>query len=210
MKFPFISSTVAATLLATGALATPATSSETGVHPIRQALSLVFEPNQGQTAPETRFVSRSGSHALLLNNQESVLLLQLKNKQPETIRMRLEQANASTAIHGEAALSGHSNYFIGNNPAQWRTGIPHFGKVRYSAIYPGIDLVYYGYEGNLEYDFIVAPGANPNRIGFRIDGSRGLKLDSNGDLVILLENGETRHRKPVIYQELAGGRTLVD
>ena len=123
--------------------------------------------------------------------------------------MRLEGADPHALLRGETKLGGHSNYLTGNDRSQWRTNVPHFGKVRYTDVYPGIDLVYYGKEGLLEYDFVVAPGANPGRIRFRMDGAQSMKLSPEGDLVLTLNNGETRHRKPVIYQDGAEGRTQV-
>ena len=115
----------------------------------------------------------------------------------------------NAVLRGETKLEGHSNYLTGNDRSQWRTNVPHFGKVRYTDVYPGIDLVYYGKEGLLEYDFVVAPGANPGRIRFRMDGARNMKLSPEGDLVLTLNNGETRHRKPIIYQDGAEGRTQI-
>jgi hypothetical protein len=123
--------------------------------------------------------------------------------------MRFEGAT-TPQIEPETSLPGHSNYLIGNDRTQWRTNIPHFAKVRYRSVYPGIDLVYYGNEGRLEYDFIVDAGADPSQIRFRLDGAKALKLAANGDLVLTLEQGETRHHKPVVYQEIAGARTPVD
>ena len=201
--------TLAAGLLASMSFAASPPAYGGGISPVRPALPLVFEPNLGQTTPETRYFSRGGSHALFLNAQESVLVLRSKDKSTERIRMHLEGANRDAAIDAEARLEGHSNYMIGNDRSQWRTDVPHFGKVRYREVYPGIDLVYYGKEGLLEYDFVLAPEADPGRIRFRIEGARSVKLDAAGDLVLTLANGETRHRKPVVYQELAGGRRLV-
>ena len=174
--------------------------------PLRTTLPLVFEPNQGQAHPEVRYLSRSGSHALLLKSNESVLAVKGKDHGAESIRMKLEGASSQASVEAESPLPGKSNYLIGADPAKWRTDIPQFGKVRYRGVYPGIDLLYYGDEGRLEYDFVVAPGANFRKIRFRIDGANGLKLAPNGDLIAKLAEGEIRQHKPVIYQKYGAAR----
>jgi hypothetical protein len=128
-----------------------------------------------------------------------------------TVRMKLVGANPSPKMAGEAALPGKINYLIGNNPAKWRTNIPTFGKVRYEAVYPGIDLVYYGNQQQMEYDFIVAPGADPNQIlvDVRATGRSPLQIADNGDLVLATDGGDVRMKKPVIYQDIAGIRVPV-
>ena len=181
-----------------------------GVSPVHQAPPLVFEPNQGQTSADVRFLSRGGNHALYLRANEATLVLGSKQGPAESLRMRLQGANAQAVLHPEARLEGHSNYLLGSDRSKWHTGIPHFAKVRYTSIYPGIDLIYYGKEGHLEYDFVVSPGADPSRIRFKIDGARHVKLSPEGDLVLALSSGETRHRKPLVYQDLADGRAIVD
>ena len=197
-----------AALLASSIFAAPAMRAGSGVMPVRPDLPLVFEPNRGQTNSSIQYLSRGGSHALLLRQSEAVLVLRAKDNHTESVRMRFEGA-ASSRLEPETSLPGHSNYLIGNDRSQWRTNIPHFAKVRYRSIYPGIDLIYYGNEGRLEYDFLVAAGADPSQIRFRLDGAKALTLALNGDLVLKLEQGETRHHKPVVYQEIAGARTVV-
>lgn len=200
---------LAAALMVSLSFATTAAPSGVGVSPSRQALPLVFEPNQGQTTTPARYLSRGANHALYLGAQESVLMLRSKERAGEVIRMRLEGADSHAKIQGERKLGGYSNYLTGNDRSQWRTNVPHFGKVKYTAVYPGIDLVYYGKEGLLEYDFVVAPGADPGRIRFRMEGARSIKLSPEGDLVLTLGNGETRHRKPIIYQDSTEGRRQI-
>ncbi len=139
-------------------------------------------------------------------------------EQSTTVRMKLIGANPSPKMAGEAALPGRVNYLIGKDPKKWRTNIPTFGKVRYEAVYPGIDLVYYGNQGQMEYDFVVAPGADPNKIGFDVVGAHGraplqtppLQIADNGDLVLSTDGGEVRMKKPIIYQEIDGTRVPVD
>jgi len=209
-------------------------------------LPLSFEANQGQTDPQVKFLSRGRGYSLFLTATEAVLALQGLNggasrarvpdgqAQPagpassvapvaSLLRIRLAGANPAGEIRGEKELPGKSNYFIGNDPSKWRTSVPHYGKVRYELVYPGVDLVYYGTPastGQLEYDFVVAPGADPGAIGLAFDGASRLELDSQGDLVISLTadgarvtgdssgftDQDLRLHKPVIYQETGGGR----
>jgi len=92
----------------------------------------------------------------------------------EAVRMTLVGANPGAAVAGSDRLPGISNYFIGNDPKKWRTGIPQFAGVRYQSVYPGIDMVFYGSQGHLEYDFKVAPGADPSQAELQFDGAAKL------------------------------------
>ncbi len=123
------------------------------------------------------------------------------------LRMKLEGANTNPQITGLEELPGKSNYFIGNDPRQWRTDIPTYAKVKYEAIYPGVDLVYYGTQGRqLEYDFVVAAGADPRQIKLSFAGMDKLELDTEGDLVIQSGERQMRMHKPLVYQEKDGSR----
>jgi hypothetical protein len=123
-----------------------------------------------------------------------------KNTSSDVLRMKLRGANRAAAVSGEDVLPGKSNYFIGNDPKKWHNNVPTYGKVKYAGVYPGIDLVYYGNQRQLEYDFIVAPGADPQRIQFDVTGARSVRRDGNGDLVLKLAEGAMRWHKPVAYQ----------
>ena len=101
-------------------------------------------------------------------------------------------------------MPGKSNYFLGNDPSQWHAGIPNYGRVMAAEVYPGIDLVYHGNQGQLEYDFEVAPHANPHKIRFVLEGIQGLRTDSQGDLLVKVTGGELRFRQPVAYQKAGG------
>jgi Bacterial Ig-like domain (group 3)/Beta-propeller repeat len=125
------------------------------------------------------------------------------------LRMKLRDANPAAKVSGLDELAGTSNYFIGNDPAKWRSGVPTYAKVKYEGIYSGIDLVYYGNQRLLEYDFIVAPGADPRRIAFDIRGAKRILRNAHGDLVFKMGEDEIRWRKPVAYQEKDGARQLV-
>jgi hypothetical protein len=127
------------------------------------------------------------------------------------LRMKLRNADPAARVSGVDELTGTSNYFIGNDPAKWHTKVPNYAKVKYKGIYPGIDLVYYGNQRQLEYDFIVAPGADPRRIAFDVEGAKRIRKDAQGDLVLKMEtgDGELRWHRPVVYQEKNGARQLV-
>ena len=139
----------------------------------------------------------------------------LLNTEPDPIkhsvvRMKLEGANPSPTISGMEQLPGIVNYFIGNDPATWRTKIPTYAKVHYKEAYPGIDLAYYGNEGKLEYDFIVAPGADPSLIKLAFEGTSDIKIAESGDLLLTTALGDVRIQKPIVYQlEADGHKTLV-
>ena len=118
------------------------------------------------------------------------------------LRMKLVGANVQASVTGAEELPGKSNYFIGNDPKKWRTNVPTYAKVRYQDVYPGVDLEYYGNQGGqLEYDFVVAPGADPNQIKLSFVGADGMRMDAaSGDLVLKVGKEDVRFRKPVVYQ----------
>ncbi len=134
-----------------------------------------------------------------------------RNPAPRTassVRLRLLGADAHARVTGEAPLPGRSNYLRGSDPAKWRTNVPQYARVRCQQVYPGIDAVYYGnQEGRLEYDFELAPGADPNRIRLAFSGARGVELAANGDLLLRTAAGTLRQHKPVAYQ-LVDGRPV--
>ena len=123
--------------------------------------------------------------------------------------MRLSGGNHVRGLTGMDELPGKSNYFIGNDPSQWHTGVANYSRVAEKGVYPGIDLVYHGNQGQLEYDFDVAPQADPGRIRVALEGAQGLRLDSQGDLLVKVEGGELRFRRPVAYQNVNGAQRLI-
>jgi hypothetical protein len=125
------------------------------------------------------------------------------------LRMKLRGANPAARVSGMDELAGKSNYFLGKDPTQWRTNVPTYEKVKYEGIYSGVDLVYYGNQCDLEYDFIVAPGADPRRVGFEINGAKRISRNASGELVFKVGDGEIRWRTPVVYQEKDGVREPV-
>jgi len=176
--------------------------------PVLMSAPLSFEPNQGQAGGAVQFLSRGSGYALFLAPGQVVLDLESqpraaghgsKAAPADSLRMSLLNANVHASATGMAGQSGVVNYFIGNDPKQWRVGIPTYGKVIYAQVYPGVDLVFYGNQRRLEYDFVVAPGADPGRIAWRIDGARA-RLDGKGSLVLTAANGPAVFEKPVVYQ----------
>jgi len=196
-------------------------------------MPLSFEANQGQTDGRVKFLSRTSGYSLFLTADAAVLTLRNKKAKngkgtasavplsaektrasaPEgaadVLRMKLRHANPAAKVTGVDELAGTSNYFIGNDPTKWRTNVPTYAKVKYEGIYPGVDLVYYGNQRQLEYDFIVAPGADPRRIAFDIRGAKRIRRDAHGELVFKMGENEIRWHKPVVYQEKDGARQLI-
>jgi len=170
---------------------------------------LAFEPTGAKADPETRFLCRGRGYELILTPTEAVIGL-LGSEKPSTIRLKLVGARPGAGVTGLERLPGISNYFIGDDPTKWRTGVPHFSRVRYEDIYPGIDLVYYGTdERQLEYDFVVAAGADPRAIHFRVEGADRLRLDDDGDLVLSIPGQEMTLRRPRVYQLSEASRVPV-
>jgi hypothetical protein len=168
-------------------------------------LPLHFEANRGQTHDDVRFLSRGPGYGLYLTAGETVLVLGRPNPDA-VVRMSLAGAAPKPRITGLEELPGKANYFIGNDPAKWQTNVPTYAKVQYRDVYPGIDLVYYGNQRQLEYDFVVAPGADPQRIVLDFKGVERLEIDAQGELVMHAAGGALRQHKPVIYQDIDGIR----
>jgi hypothetical protein len=171
-------------------------------------LPLSFEANQGQFGKQARFVSRGGGYRLALAPASAALFLRTADSRA-IVQMQPLNANPNPTITGVDKLPGVSNYFRGNNPKNWRTDVPHFAKVKYDQVYPGIDLVYYGNQRQLEYDFVVAPGVDPNKIKLGFTGADEIKIADNGDLLLNVKGRELRQHRPIIYQEVNGHRAPI-
>jgi len=201
-------------------------------------LPLSFEPNQGQTDPRVKFLSRGSGYTLFLTDEGAVLALSkqkaLATKQKEhgykssvdgpqlqkanatdhgkpttdVLGFTLLGANRTAKVVGLNELPGKSNYFIGNEPKKWRTNLPNYAKVKYEGVYPGVDLIYYGNQRQLEYDFVVAPGADLDAVALQVEagnwkpetGRPKLEIATDGDLVIQTGGGEVRFHKPIAFQ----------
>ena len=125
------------------------------------------------------------------------------------LRATLLGGNATANLTGLERLLTKTNYFIGSDPRQWKTNVPNYAKVKYSGVYPGIDLVFYGKQDLLEYDFIVSPGANPGVIALGFEGITGMRVDEKGDLILRTDAGEIRQSRPVVYQQIDGARRII-
>lgn len=184
-------------------------------------IPLHFEANRGQAADDVAYLCRGPGYAVYLTETEALFVLRANRARssdgandpsvtaPERLRLRLAGANADPTISGADELPGKSNYFTGHDPSRWRTNVPTFAKVVYTAVYPGIDLVYYGNQRQLEHDFVLAPGADPGLIRFEVDGAESLDLDADGNLSLCMPGGEAVLRAPVAYQEIGGRRQLI-
>ncbi len=181
---------------------------------------LSFEPNLGQTDSQAGYLSQGSGYTLFLNSREAVLSLQpgqsdassvsVANSQaPSVLQMQLVGANPAAAATGLERQASISNYFLGNNPSQWITNVPNYAQVQYQGVYPGVDLIYYGNQTQLEYDFRVAPGADPSAIQLHFAGAQSIALDSAGDLLLQTAGGDVVERAPVVYQEDDGVRHVV-
>jgi hypothetical protein len=174
-------------------------------------LPLRFEANAGQTDAQVKFLSRGSGYSLYLTQAEAVLALSNRKSKTEAgpqsvVRMKFAGANPEPQIEGADALPSKSNYLIGNDPSKWRQNVASYEKVRYRSVYPGIDLIYYGNQQQLEYDFVVAPGADPNAIKLDFEGVKQIRVDDRGDVVLDTGTAEVRQSRPVTYQEVNGSR----
>lgn len=163
-----------------------------------------FEANLGQAGPETKYLARGNGFLLSLEGRGTTLKLH-----DAALRTRFLGANKRSSLDPLDPLPVRTNYLVGADPAAWRRNVPTYSRVRYRQLYPGIDLVFYGREKRLEYDFDVAPGADPASIQFEVNGARGMRVDASGDLVLLTSGGEVRWLTPVIYQMAGGVRRQV-
>ena len=164
-------------------------------------LPVIFEANQGQAEAGVKFLARGRGYGLFLSSDEAVLNVR-RGTQHSLVRMKLANANSAPAVTGAELLPGKTNYLIGNNPARWHQNIAQFARVRYSSVYPGIDLVYYGKQGRLEYDFEVAPAADPSQVALRFQGADNLSLSPEGDLLLSNDGSGLRFQAPRLYQTI--------
>jgi hypothetical protein len=216
-----------AALLVPAVFVANAQTTRNGSHPAPQAvanygeLPLNFEPNLGQTSKEVNWLARTPEYTLFLAGHDAVVELNdiTPGKRPgeapsireSAVRMNLLGAEQPASSTGEVPLAGKVNYFTGKNAANWQRNVSTYSKVHLQKVYPGIDLVYYGTRGQLEYDFNVAPGADASAIRMKFDGGSPT-LAANGDLVLPVQgtNREIRFNKPLVYQMENGVRRPVD
>jgi hypothetical protein len=201
------------------------------IAPIAQ---LYFEPNVGQTDERVRYFARSKAYTLFLTDRGAVFSLVRRDPKIDSWHSTVKgdipaaQRNAASNDSGEVAaavkigfaganqqpevagldpLRGRVNYLIGNDPSKWHTNVPTYARVLYRSLYPGIDMVYYGTPGALEFDLRLAPGADPKRIRMAFQGARSVRIDTGGNLLLATPAGTIALRKPVISEQLAGGHS---
>jgi len=172
------------------------------------ALPLVFESvTSGDGA---NFVASGPDYRLVVSPTGTQLQLHsAAGGDPAVVRSTLLGADASAKMQGLDAVPGGTSHFVGNDPANWRRAVPTFHRVLTRAVYPGIDLLWHGHDGTLEYDFVVAPGNDPASIVLAFDGATDAKIDDAGNLILTTAAAPLRWRKPVSYQELDGRRVAV-
>jgi hypothetical protein len=189
-------------------------------------LPLSFEPNRGQASPAARYTAHGRSSTVYLTPDGATIVVThvpeaasrrnvatastrvggklvsdiLKQVRSSRLTMKFPGAAHAVKISGEDRLSGTANYFIGKDAAQWRTKIPTYGKVRYASLYPGVDVVFYGTDGKLEYDLLVSPGADPSRVRLAFEGAKRIDLNPDGDLIASAGGDQIVIHQPVIYQ----------
>jgi hypothetical protein len=191
----------------------------------RGRASVSFEANSGQADPSARFILRSPHYTLYLSPAEAVLSPKPgganRTKAAVTsnvgtgfpadcLRMQIVDANPDSRLHGLDQLPGRTNYFGGRDPDRWRTNVPSYSRVKYDNVYNGVDLVFHGSQQQLEYDFEVAAGADPNQIRLRFDGSDDVAIEPGGDFVVRVPGAELRQQKPIIYQVINGEKRFVE
>jgi hypothetical protein len=195
-------------------------------------LPLMFQANAGQTDERVKFMAQGPGYSLFLTSTESVFVMSRREKESKesrwkepdseralkaprpaeqaVLRMKLVDANAEATVTGTDEMATKVSYFGGNDPTKWHAAVPTFGRVRYSEIYPGIDLVYYGNQRQLEYDFVVAPGADCTRISLAFEGADKVEVEeTSGDLLLDTSLGTLRQHRPQVYQEADGARRSI-
>ncbi len=173
-------------------------------------LPMSFEPNQGQTDAQVKFLAHGPGYGLFLTADEAVLALHRSANRRDLMRMKLKGANSSANVIGNDETSGKSNYLIGNDSSKWHRNIPQFARVRYQEVYPGVDLVYYGANGQLEYDFEVERGSDAKSIALHFEGVDRITLNREGTLALGIDGGSVALKAPQAYQEKNGQRVPVD
>jgi hypothetical protein len=201
------------------------------------ARPLAFEQNDGQTDAQVKYMARGNGYTLFLTANDAVFSLHsssasggrsaasrraswdtktssekhpAKSDSTAVVHMQLVGGNSQAKVAASDVLSGTANYFLGNDPSKWRKNVPRYARVSYQDVYPGVDMAFHGAQRQLEFDFLVAPGANPQPIGFDFTGARNVKTDGSGNLVISSTAGDVLVHKPVAYQQQNGTRQPVD
>lgn len=166
--------------------------------------ALRFEPNLGQAESGVQYIARGPNYTMLLSGNQGRMLL------GKGASLRMELRNGAHGVaEGIGRLSSVSNYYLGNDPKRWRQDVPHYGRVKFGGVYPGIDVVYYGCEGRLEYDFVVQPWGDASRIRLAFSGMDSMRVEESGDLVLTAQGQEIRQQRARVYQEIEGRRVEI-
>jgi len=176
-------------------------------------LPLSFEPNRGQADAKVDFLSRGRGFEALLDRRGATLVLattKAKSSAAHPIRMNVEGASIGAHPEAQDRLPGVVNYYRGNNPAKWHRGVPTYSRVKYDAVYPGIDLAYHGDGGKFEFDFVLKPGADAHRIALGFDGISRAEVAADGSALLKTAQGDLTLKRPLAYQEIAGTRHQID
>ena len=194
-------------------------------------LPLAFEVNQGQSDARVRFLARGPGYSLFLTPTQAVLAFRpaghhadatpaprrggmadadVEQIETDVVSLALAGANQNPVVAGLDPQPGKSHYLLGNDPARWHRNVDHYAKVKYSQVYPGVDVVYYGNQRQLEYDFVIAPGIDPRQIRLGLSGVQGMQVDEHGNLVIKTGHGDLLQHKPIVYQDVDGVRQRID
>jgi hypothetical protein len=163
------------------------------------SLPLSFEVNQGQTDARVRFLARGHGYALFLTDNGAVFSF---SETKTALQMRLQDATPSPQVSGVDQLPGKVNYLLGNKSTDWRTDIKTYARVRYEQVYNGVDLVYYGNQRQLEYDFLVQPGASSRQIRLAFEGAGKPRLNRRGELILKSGDHKLTFLKPQANQDI--------
>ncbi len=196
-------------------------------------MPLSFEPNQGQTDGRVKFLSRRSNFTIYLTSDGATLSMRStrpglgsvgsslnlrqalrqvgseRSAPSEDVSFKFKGANPAPRIRSAGKLQTVTNYLIGNDPANWHSSIPNYTRVKYESIYPGVDVIFYGNYGRLEYDIDVAPGVDPHVIQMEFDDAQGVRLDHAGNLLLHAGNKDIALGRPIAYQEVDGARRPV-
>lgn len=218
-------------LLTVGAYTSPDSRGDPAISGFHVLRSLSFEANLGQWDSQVRFMCRGSGYSLFVAPAEAILAVQVPavaavekeieaaaktansteevNRGLEILRLKFIGANPQAAITGLKKSTVKINYFLGNDPARWRTDVPAYDRVKVEDIYPGIDIIYYSIGRQLKYDLIISPVADPGGIILQFEGADHITIDEGGNLVLYTANREIRQPKPYIYQDVDGIRREV-
>src|SRR5262249_11809654 len=169
-------------------------------------LPIMFEENRGQLPEATKFQAVGAGYRLSLQSAAAVLDLSPSISASTTLKLQLLGGNTTAKISGRKELVTKSFYYVGRKAKEWHRAVPNYAEVRYENVYPSTDVVYYGTQGRLEYDFVVNPGGDPGLLKLHVSSAKELYVDGSGDAVIATGSGNVRLKRPIVYQEVGKQR----